>query len=108
MIRDNIGNLWGTDLILEKTSQVMARISNQLVWILTPKFDDGILENRGYISCPDKVLVIISIKDGMVRTILLEVEHHIPKGLMARTIQLLNERLSGLRIREIKVRSIKG
>ncbi len=104
LIRDNIGKLMGdVDLILEKTSQVMARISNQLGLILTPKFDDGILEKLDIISVStDKVLVIISIKDGMVRTILLEVEQHIPADLITRTVQLLNERLSGLKIREIK------
>ena len=104
LIRDNIGKLMGdVDLILEKTSQVMARISNQLGLILTPKFDDGILEKLDILTVSsDKLLVIISIKDGMVRTILLEVEHHIPAALLTRTIQLLNERLSGLRIREIK------
>jgi heat-inducible transcriptional repressor len=104
MLRDNIGKLMGdVDLILEKTSQVIARISNQLGLILTPKFDDGILEKLDIISVTtDKVLVIISIKDGIVRTILLEVDQHIPAGLLTRTVQMLNERLSGLRIREIK------
>jgi len=104
MIRENFGKILGdVDLILEKTSQVMARISNQLGLILTPKFEEGILEKLDIISVSsDKVLVIISIKDGIVKTILLEVEHHIAAHLLTRTVQMLNERLSGIKIREIK------
>jgi heat-inducible transcriptional repressor len=104
LIRENIGKLMGdVDLILEKTSHVIARISNQLGLILTPKFDEGVLEKLDIISVSsDKILVILSIKDGIARTILLEVEHHIPANLLTKTVQLLNERLSGVKIREIK------
>jgi heat-inducible transcriptional repressor len=104
MIRENYSKIIGdVDLILEKTSQVIARVSNQLGLILTPKFEESILEKLDILSVSsDKVLVIISIKDGIVRTILLEVEHHIPADLLTRTVQILNERLSGIRIREIK------
>ena len=66
------------DYILERTSHVLAKISNQLGVILAPKFDDGILEKLDIVSvASDKILVILSIKDGLAKTILLEVIHEI-------------------------------
>jgi heat-inducible transcriptional repressor len=104
LIRENIGQFGGDlDLILDKTAQVIARISNQLGVILTPKFEEGILEKLEIIQVSsDKILVILSIKDGIARTILLEVRHTFKSSLLEKLVQLLNERIGGLRIREIK------
>jgi len=104
LIRENIGQFAGDlDIILDKTAQVIAKISHQLGVILTPKFDEGILENINIVQiASDKILVILSIKDGIARTILLEVRHEIKPSLLDNLSILLNERLAGLRLREIK------
>jgi heat-inducible transcriptional repressor len=104
IIRTNIGGFSGDlDFILEKTSQVIAKISKQLGVILTPKFEEGILEKLDIIQLTsDKILVILSIKDGIAKSILLEMNRVISYNLLEQIIQILNERLAGLKIREIK------
>ena len=104
LIKENIGQFSGDiDLVLEKTLQVRAKVSNLLGVILTPKFDEGILEKIDIIrSSSEKLLMILSIKDGIAKTILLEVHHELADELLAKITQLLNERLAGLKISKIK------
>jgi heat-inducible transcriptional repressor len=104
IIRKNIGEFSGDiDFILEKTSQVIAKISRQLGLILTPKFEEGILEKLDIMQlASDKILVILSIKDGIAKSILLEMNRIISYNLLEQIILILNERLAGLKIKEIK------
>jgi len=104
IIKENIGQFNGDiDLILEKTLFVLAKVSNLLGILLTPKFDEGILQKIDVVrSSNEKILVVLSIKDGIAKTILLEVKHDISNKYLNHTIRLLNERLAGLKISEIK------
>jgi heat-inducible transcriptional repressor len=104
LIETKIGDFSGdVDYILENTIKVLAKISSQLGVILTPKFQDGILEKIDIVSVgSEKVLIILSIRDGMAKTILLEVKREIPVKSLQNVISILNERLSGLRIKEIQ------
>ena len=104
IIKENIGQFSGDiDFILEKTLQVLTRISNLLGVILTPKFDEGTLEKIDIIKASsEKLLVILSIKDGIAKTILLEVHHELSSDPLNKVVLLINERLAGLKIKEIK------
>jgi heat-inducible transcriptional repressor len=104
IIKKNIGQFSGDiDFVLEKTLQVLARISNLLGVVLTPKFDEGTLEKIDIIQASsEKLLVILSIKDGIAKTILLEVHHELSGDLLNKVVLLINERLAGLKIKEIK------
>ena len=104
LIETKIGDFSGdVDYILENTINVLAKISSQLGVILTPKFQDGILEKIDIVSVgSEKALIILSIRDGMAKTILMEVKREIPVKSLQNVISILNERLSGLRIKEIQ------
>ena len=104
LIETKIGDFSGdVDYILENTISVLAKISSQLGVILTPKFQDGILEKIDIISVgSEKVMIVLSIRDGMAKTILLEVQREIPVKSLQNVISILNERLGGLRIKEIQ------
>jgi len=102
-----IENLTGSeheiDLILEKTSQILAKISNQLGVILTPKLYRGILEKLDIVSLSsDKILIVLKIKKGVAKTIVLEVQHELSANDLHKIIRLLNERIAGLSLEEIK------
>jgi heat-inducible transcriptional repressor len=104
MIKENIGMFNGDiNLILEKTLHVLAKVSNLLGVLLTPKFDDGTLQKIDVIrSSSEKLLVVLSIKDGIAKTILLEVKHDLSDKYLDQVTQMLNERLAGLKLSEIK------
>jgi heat-inducible transcriptional repressor len=46
----------------------------------------------------DKLLIIIGIKSGLVKTVILEMDHFVPRNLLEKMNQLLNERLQGVSI----------
>lgn len=104
LIKENVGNFQGDfDFLLENTIGILAKISSQLGVVLTPRFEDGILEKIDIISVSsDKVLIILNIRDGMAKTILQELRKSISQEALNYVVAVLNERLGGLRIREIR------
>ena len=78
-----------TDELLRLTSKLLSSITRQLAAVTYPKVDSGTLEKIQLVSLSStRILVVISIKSGLVKTITLE--------------RLLNERLSGLSLKEIR------
>ena len=91
------------DDILVKTSQILASVSNQLGVILTPKLYRGVLEQIDIISMSSKnVLIVLKIKHGIAKNIVIEVEHDISATQLSNVISMLNERIAGLTLEEIK------
>jgi heat-inducible transcriptional repressor len=104
LIKEYIGQFTGDiNYILDRTSSVLAKISRQLGVILTPKFEDSTLEKVDIVQvASDKLLVILSLKSAIVKTILLEVRREVSRDLLVKIIQILNERLSGSGIKELR------
>lgn len=89
--------------ILEQTARVLATVSRQLGVTIAPRFDKGILTRVNLIPVADKkILVVLAVKHGLVRTVLLEAESSIELEQVEKTANMLNERLSGLTLGEIK------
>jgi heat-inducible transcriptional repressor len=104
-INENIGQYEGDiDRILDQTLNVLSTISNQLGVILTPQFEEGILEKLDLVKLSsEKLLVVLSIRSGIAKTITLEVSSEIQQERIMLISQILNERLAGLRIRDIRL-----
>jgi len=93
----------GVDTILEAASQVMARVSSQLGVVLSPRFFQGIFEKIELVAIAEKkILMVFSIKSGLVRTIVMEVAAEVSREVLEKTARVLNERLHGLSLNEIK------
>lgn len=91
------------DLILTRSSQVLSQISKQLGVVLAPRFEQGVFSRLELIPLSEKrILVVISIKSGLVRTITIELKAEIPVSKMNDSARILNERLHGLTLAEIK------
>jgi len=89
--------------LMEQTSRVLGDISKQLGMTLAPRFDQGLLTNIDLIPVAEKkLLVILAIKSGLVRSILLEVDSSLKTLALDRTKSILNERLCGLTLGEIR------
>jgi heat-inducible transcriptional repressor len=91
------------DDFLKESSKLMGRISRQLCVITSPHLSTGTLEKVELVPLVGtRVMVIISIKSGLVRTIMMEVASEIPREKLEDIARFLNERLSGLSIAEIR------
>lgn len=93
-----------TDELVKLTSSLLSTITKQLACVTYPKLDSGILEKLQIVSLSStKILIVVSIKSGIVKTITLEVSSEI-KASQIETVQaILNERLGGLTLKEIRM-----
>ncbi len=92
-----------TNEILKITSTILSSLTNQLAYVSYPKLGNATLEKIQLVALSgSRLLVVVSIKSGMIRTITLEVNTNIDKKSLNTIQRLLNERLSGLTFKEIK------
>jgi heat-inducible transcriptional repressor len=89
--------------LLEQTSRVLANVSNQLGITIAPRFDRGILTRINLIPVAEKkILVVLAVKHGLVKSVLLEAESNVKTEALDKAANILNERLCGLTLGEIK------
>ncbi len=90
------------DVIVSKTAQVLSDISNQLGVVLSPRFTKGHLEKVELVQIAEqKLLLVLSVSSGLVKSVMLEIETQITADLLNETVQLINERLHGLSIEQL-------
>lgn len=92
-----------TDEILKIASKILGTISHQLSVVTAPQMTSGIFEKLELIQISStRLLVIISIRSGLVKTLMMEIHSEIQRTRLDHVSQLLNERLSGLTLKEIR------
>lgn len=102
-IRENLDLVEEIDVMLKESSRVLGKISHQLCIVTSPHLDSGILEKIELVPITgNRLLVIISIKSGLVRTLMLEVGSEVPREKMEQLARFLNERLGGLTLQQVR------
>ncbi|MBI3585588.1 MAG: heat-inducible transcription repressor HrcA [Ignavibacteriales bacterium] len=102
-IQNQLGNSTDPETLLRETSKLLGKISKQLSIVSSPHISSGILEKLELIPISSsRVLVVISIRSGLVKTLMLEVGTEIPRQWLEQVSRMLNERLSGLTLLEIR------
>jgi len=92
-----------TDDLLRLASKLMSQITRQIACVTYPKLDRGVLQKIQLVSLSStRLLIVLSIKSGLVKTITLEVKAEIKESQLTYVESLLNERLSGLTLDEIR------
>lgn len=101
--------------ILQRASQVLGEISHQLGIVLLPRFYEGVFDRLELVPITEnRTLLVIKIRSGLVKTIMLELDFEISRETLEQTARILNERLHGLKLGEIKrsiderLRSVSG
>ena len=92
-----------TDEILRLTTAILSNITKQLACVTYPRLDSGIMSKLQIVSLSSsRILIVISIKGGLVKTITMEINSVIEPAQIESVQSLLNERLCGLTFREIR------
>ncbi len=92
-----------TDEILRLTTAILSNITKQLACVTYPRLDTGILAKLQIVSLSSsRILIVISIKGGLVKTITMEIDSEIKPAQIESVQVLLNERLCGLTFKEIR------
>jgi len=89
--------------IFKETSKILGKIAKEICIISEPNLSSGILEKLELISLStSKILVVVSITSGLVRTVLFDVDTQISRDKLDKLSRALNEKLSGLTLKEIR------
>lgn len=89
--------------ILRRAAQSLGIITQELGVALGPRFDESRLDRIELVRlASDRLLVVLSIQSGGVRTIYVDARGQIADESIAEVSRVLNERLSGLTLREVR------
>ena len=103
-IRNSVERLraGNTDGLLEQVSKVLADVSHNLGIALGPQFAQGIFERLEVFKLSEsKLLMVLSIRSGLIKTMVVEINWAIEDAELEATQRVVNERLSGLTVGEI-------
>jgi heat-inducible transcriptional repressor len=93
------------ETVLKEAAKILSQLCSQLGVIISPQFDNGIFHHMDINRLnSERLLLILSINSGMVKTIFLEVNSDIKSDYLNSLCDILNERLSGLKLKEIRLK----
>ena len=92
-----------TEELLRQSSRLLGRMSNLFGVVLSPRLSTGVLERLDVVPLSSsRVMIVISVRSGLVKTIIFETEVMLKRADLERIVAILNERLVGLRLEEIR------
>jgi heat-inducible transcriptional repressor len=93
----------GIESILRKAAEVLGVLTKELGVGVAPTFDNAILEQLELVQAStERILIILVLRGGAARTLFVEVQDALPSEALASVAHVLNERLAGLSLREIR------
>jgi heat-inducible transcriptional repressor len=102
-IREKLDESDDLEVMLRETSRLIGKISRQLCVVTSPELSSGVFERLELVPITsNRILVVISIKSGLVRTIMMEVGSEISRSKLDRLARFLNERLGGLTMQQLR------
>lgn len=91
------------EALLEQMSKLIADLSMNLGMVLSPRFERGVFDRLEMVHLSEgRLLLVLAIKSGLVKTMVMEVDSAITPGELDETSRAVNERLSGLSVAEIR------
>ena len=97
------GSRSAIDEILRRAAQVLGVLTNELGVAIAPALDGLVLERLELVRVSsERLLAVLTLQSGMVRTIFVEVPAAVAPEAVAHVSRILNERLAGLPLSEIR------
>lgn len=104
VLRSQIREILGdTHDLVRESSRLLGRLSSLLGVALSPKLSTGVLERLEIVQLTSaRVMFVLSVRGGLVKTIVLELDTTVKRHDLDRVVSILNERLAGLTLEEIR------
>lgn len=89
--------------LLKLTSQILGKITHKLALVTYPQIMKAVLEKINLVVLPhNMLLVVMSLRGGIIKTIDLEFQIKVSQDKIYDVQNLLNERIAGLSLEEIR------
>lgn len=91
------------ELILRRAAQTLGVLTQELGVAIGPRLDASILRRLELVRVSsDRLLMVLSLDGGLVRTVFVEVAGEIAESALAEVTAVLNERLTGLSLAAVR------
>jgi len=92
-----------TDELLRESTRLLSRLSNLLGIALSPRLSTGVLDRLDIVPLSgSRLMFVLSVQGGIVKTLVLGFESDLERSEIDRVVSILNERLAGLTLQEIR------
>jgi heat-inducible transcriptional repressor len=89
--------------VLRRAAQVLGVLTQELGVAVAPALDQMVLERLELVQVTsERLLLVFNLRSGVVRTLFVEVPGSVPPSSVQQVSQILNERLSGLSLQEVR------
>ena len=97
------GDVAAVERLLRRAAQVLGLLTQELGIAVAPRLDEATLERLDLLPVTEaKVLLVMTLRAAGVRTVFVDVPATLPPSTMASVARILNERLAGHTLREIR------
>jgi heat-inducible transcriptional repressor len=91
------------ETILSRAAQVLGVLTNELGVAISPTIEEAVLERLDLLRVSsERLLLVLALRSGAVRTIFVEVPSEMAPDAVQQVTVVLNERLAGLTLKEIR------
>ena len=91
------------EAILRRAAQSLSVLTQELGVAIGPRLDQAVLQRLELVRLSsERLVLVLTLQGGVVRTIFVEVKGQIADDALAEVSLVLNERLAGLNLREIR------
>jgi heat-inducible transcriptional repressor len=98
-----VGTRSAVEEILRRAAQVLGVLTQELGVAVAPALDRVVLERLELVQVSsERLLLVFNLRSGVVRTIFVEVPGVVAPSSVQQVAQILNERLSGLTLNQIR------
>jgi heat-inducible transcriptional repressor len=92
-----------SDEVFKEVSTILGKLTSEISVVSQPYFSEGVLEKLELVDLSSsKLLVVVSIHSGLVRTLIFDIESTIKRDKLDRLTRILNEKLAGLTLKDIR------
>lgn len=89
--------------LVRRATRALSILSLELGVGMAPRLEEAVLEKLDLAQVSsDKVLLVATIHSGLVRTVYVDLPYEVPRDALITVASVLNERLAGLTLREIR------
>lgn len=89
--------------ILRRAAEMLGVLTQELGVAVAPSLDGAVLERLDLVAISsERLLLVLALKSGLVRTIFVEVPGALPPAAVLNIARVLNDRLAGLTLGEIR------
>lgn len=93
----------GVNEVLGQTCRVLSEITSELGITIAPRFEQGVLKRVNMIPLTsERLMLVVVVESGLARSVIMEIEAAISDDALREFERVLNERLAGLTLGEIR------